>query len=62
MEISFGVNIYDKDGDIVERGVYIFFGENAVIKFEDYDEFESFVKRFSSEHTLNEIKENWDRG
>lgn len=58
--VTFGVNIYDKSGDIVEEGIYLFFDDVATVRFEDYDEFEFFIKTFSSKRTLDEIKENWD--
>lgn len=58
-EIMFGVNLYDKDGDIAEECVLLHIG-NTILKFDDVAE----LKRFSG-HIISmipEIMENLGKG
>ena len=56
-EIHFGVNLYDKDGDIYETGIYLFIGDqNTIIRFDDSKQLEIFADKIKL--MLPEIKEN----
>ena len=56
MKFTFQINNYDRDGDIIEEGVFINVGDITTIKFTNIDDLEDFAKRIL--HSLPEIKEN----
>ena len=41
--ISFSVHEYDRDGDIVERGIYLHFGDTRVKVSDDIENFKDVV-------------------
>lgn len=57
MKPYFSVNDYDKDGDIVEYGIYLHFGDTRVLVAGTIHEFKRFVDRISS--MSKEIEENY---
>jgi len=54
MDYTFSVNQYDKDGDIVDRGIFVDIGDVTTIKFQNSDELEKFCLRILS--SLPEIR------
>jgi hypothetical protein len=55
MQASFGVNLYDKDGDVVEEGIYLFFETTSIRVAEGVDEFKEFLNHLNS--MVTEIEE-----
>jgi endo-1,4-beta-mannosidase len=55
-DIAFSVNRYDRDGDLVEKGVFLHFGETTVKAAKSAEEFRSIVRHM--EAMVNEIDEN----
>jgi len=45
-DITFSINQYDKDGDIVNEGVFIHFGETTIKVSETITEFSNVVDHF----------------
>lgn len=56
MNCLFSVNLYDRDGDLVDRGVFLHIGDSTIIKFQDSVELEQFGNRVL--HMLKEIREH----
>jgi len=56
MEFYFSVNLYDKDGDRFDEGIFIHVGDSTIIKFPDVKSVEDFAKGLLS--AIPEIKEN----
>lgn len=56
MEIGFSVNEYDSDGDIWDRCVKIYFGENVIIKFKNLLELDEAI--YQLQKCSKEIKES----
>ena len=56
MDWTFSINQYDRDGDIIDRGVFIHVGDITTIKFENSEELEAFANRILK--SLPEIREN----
>ena len=54
MDWTFSINQYDRDGDIIDRGVFVHVGDIATIKFQNSEELEKFCLRILS--SLQEIK------
>jgi len=42
MDITYSIDLYDKDGDVYETGVYLSFND-TMIRFKNYNEFSDFV-------------------
>lgn len=57
MNHTFSVNLYDKDGDILEEGIFLHIGDITTIKFKDVSELDDFTHALSS--TVKEIRENY---
>jgi len=57
MDISFVINLYDKDGDIYENGIFIFVEERTIIKFKNIEELNDFANTIKN-NIIPEIKEN----
>jgi len=38
MKITFRIDIFDKDGDVNEEGLFVYFGEKFILKFKDPSE------------------------
>lgn len=57
MQVMFSVNRYDKDGDVVEKGVYLWFGETSVRVAGGLDDFKKFLERLNG--MAPEIEEVW---
>lgn len=57
MKVTFSIDLHDKDGDKFESGIYLHFGDVAIIRFEGYADLEKFIHGFK-ERTLKEIREN----
>jgi len=53
--ILFSVNDYDKDGDFVDKGIYLHFGGTRVKAAETFSEFKSIVGVF--EKIVKEIED-----
>jgi hypothetical protein len=57
MEVTFSVHSYDWDGDIIERGIFLHFGNVRIRVAETGSEFQDFVNRL--EQMRNEISDNY---
>lgn len=60
MNITFLTNIYDRDGDLVDKGIFIHFGggeSTTIIKFKDLKQLENARDTLVS--ICEEIKEHW---
>ncbi len=59
-EILFTVNEYDRDGDLIERGIFLHFGETRIKVAENADEFAAVVKRLGrmTEEIKSHIKKS----
>ena len=55
MTYSFAKNLRDSDGDIYEKCLLVFIGDNTIIKFKDSIELEQFANRILE--SLKEIRE-----
>lgn len=49
-DISFMINEYDSDGDIIEEGIFIHFGGTRLKICETLDEFDEFVECIEKIH------------
>lgn len=56
-DIMFSVNTYDKDGDVVDEGIFLHFGETVVKAADTFSDFRSLVGHIQS--MVNEISENY---
>ena len=52
MDWTFSINQYDRDGDIIDSGVFIHVGDITTIKFENSEELEKFCL-----HVLSSLQE-----
>lgn len=43
MQIYWGVNLYDDDGDVFEDCVLIYVDDHMILKFKDVDQLQAFV-------------------
>jgi len=50
-EVTFSINEYDEDGDVVTEGIYLHFEDTRVLVAEGIDQYLGFLKR------LNEMKD-----
>jgi len=57
MKVSFSINTYDRDGDIVEKCVNLHINDNITLHFERVAEYEAFHKRLLL--MQQEIEETW---
>ena len=57
MEVTFSVNSYDKDGDILEGGIFLHFGGTRVKVCEGINNLDEFVRDITA--IAEEIKENY---
>ena len=53
-EIKFSVNEYDKDGDLVEKGVFLHFGDTRVKASDSIKDFYDITRHF--ENMCDEIE------
>ena len=54
MNYTFSINQYDRDGDIIDRGIFVDIGDITTIKFQDIEELEKFCLQILS--SLPEIR------
>ena len=54
MDYTFSVNQYDRNGDIIDRGIFVDIGDVTTIKFQDSEELKEFCLRILS--SLPEIR------
>jgi hypothetical protein len=54
MDYTFSINQYDRDGDIIDRGIFVDIGDITTIKFKDSEELEKFCLQILS--SLQEIR------
>lgn len=40
----FSVDLHDNDGDVVEEGIYVHLPTGIIIKFDDLDAYDTFIK------------------
>lgn len=59
MEFYFSVNLYDKDGERYDEGVFIHVGDSTIIRFPDAKSVEDFAKGLLA--AMPEIRENIER-
>lgn len=55
--VMFSVNDYDYEGDIIDKGIYLHFGDTRIRVADDVAGFEKFVEGLQTMSA--EIKENW---
>ena len=55
MDLRFGVNLYDKDGDVYKHAILLFIDENVILKFDSLFELEGFRDKIT-----NMLPEIWD--
>lgn len=55
MKYSFLNKLHDNEGDEIDNGLFIFVGDNTIIKFQDSVELEQFANRILQ--SLPEIRE-----
>lgn len=55
MRIGYRENIYDKDGDINEEGLFIYFGDVTILKLKDELELREIIQELNQ--VLAEMKE-----
>ena len=53
----FSVNDYDREGDLMAKGIYLHFGETRVKASDSLDEFREIIEHFES--MVREIEENY---
>jgi len=57
-KVTFSVNNYDNDGDVLDRGIFLHFGPDVRIKVaRDVKEFQGFIDNLQEMKT--EIEENY---
>lgn len=56
MDISFLVNLYDQNGDIIEEGIYLFVDNTSIKVGRSFNEFKDFLNRLNK--MLPEIEKN----
>jgi len=54
---TFSINDYDSDGDVVDTGVYLHFGDSRIKVADSAFDFVSFINHLKGMH--KEIVENW---
>ena len=57
MDVSFSVHSYDWDGDIVESGIFLHFGNVRIKVAKTGSEFQDFINKL--EQMRNEISDNY---
>ena len=55
MTYSWSVNLYDSDGDVLEKCVLVHAGTDVILNFQDTEHLENFAKEIL--RSLPEIKE-----
>ncbi len=55
-DITFSVNSYDRDGDIIDKGIFLHFGDTMVRVADNLADFKSIT--FHMEKIVKEIEEN----
>lgn len=61
--VSFSVNRYDEDGDVIEIGVFLHFGDTSVKASEsiaDFAEFKDCIENIEQELKANYSSINWE--
>jgi hypothetical protein len=43
VEILFSINYYDADGDIVDKGIFIYFGNRFILKVDYLEDLEEII-------------------
>ena len=56
MDIGFAINTHDKDGDIIDECIMIYFNDFVLIRIEGMEELEQVIKKLQNIKT--EIIEN----
>jgi hypothetical protein len=54
---TFAINTYDRDGDTMDEGIFLHFGDTTLKVADDKDGFAAFIEHLNSIET--EIRENW---
>lgn len=54
---TFSINIHDRNGDIMDDGIFLYFGDAMIKVADDKDEFAAFVNHLKK--IEDEIRENW---
>lgn len=54
MQIYWGVNLHDDDGDVFEDCVLIYVDDHTILKFKDVDQLQAFVE--SIDHFIPAIR------
>lgn len=56
-DVMFSVHEYDADGDVVERGIYLHFGETRIKVSDNLKDFRDVADRIAS--MIDEIADNY---
>lgn len=56
-DITFSINQYDKDGDVIDKGIFLNFGDTSIKVAANFAEFKTIV--WQMEKIVKEISENW---
>jgi len=57
MKVTFSINLYDKDGDKFEDGIYLHIEPNMILEFNDVEELKNFAEDILNK-VVPEIQEN----
>jgi hypothetical protein len=55
-KLSFGINLYDDEGDSYEDCIMVFLGNGVILQFKNLEGYDRFID--SMKGMRNEIKEN----
>jgi len=48
MKVHFSVNLYDKDGDKYEDGIYLHLENGTILRMKDMNELDQFIKNLET--------------
>ena len=57
-DVTFTINLHDSDGDCWQKGIFLHFGDQLIVRFEDMKKLEAFREQLDV--IIKEIKENWE--
>lgn len=55
-DITFSVNQYDKDGEVIDEGIFLYFGDTSIKVASNFEEFKTIL--WQMQKIVNEIEEN----
>ncbi len=62
MDVFYGINTYDHEGEIVEECIYIYIDKKFILRFEDMDELDDFIETLQKrrDQIVDELKDIYD--